>query len=308
MVTQSRICDKRRKQGWCGGHHWKDCFDSEYRQRFYKVIPCTIPSSKCSRILWQARIYGGYVCNEIAADFFKSTQDMEKVHAINLDRTNMERHSKRAFGISGQSWWEGNFLMGSLSPAWEVGASSQILKGDQRKTWDNRLAPHFRFARLEEEAFRQNFLSDCQKWEWISNVFVRCISHIEVPRSLCKADGDYPVYCLERYRQLPGEEQTDMWGGQEVTFRIQLWYPEGEDKFEGWTIVRRYCPAILDGVPNEHEIAVKKKCWIVPHSTNLRYPPLKGWIPCDPLARGNPQIKYIFRWVRSDTGFAQNTW
>ena len=38
---------------------------------------------------------------------------------------------------------------------------------------------------------------------------------------------------------------------------------------------------------------VKKKCWIAPHSSNLKYPPLKGWVPCDPLARGNPTIKYV---------------
>ena len=37
----------------------------------------------------------------------------------------------------------------------------------------------------------------------------------------------------------------------------------------------------------------KKKCWIATQSTNHRYPPRKGWVSCDPLAKGNPEIKYV---------------
>lgn len=39
----------------------------------------------------------------------------------------------------------------------------------------------------------------------------------------------------------------------------------------------------------------ENKCWIAPCIHNRKCPPLKGWIPADPVARGNPTIKYILR-------------
>ena len=41
--------------------------------------------------------------------------------------------------------------------------------------------------------------------------------------------------------------------------------------------------------------SVDRKCWYAPHSMNRQLPPLKGWIPCDPLAKGNPTIALILR-------------
>ena len=40
---------------------------------------------------------------------------------------------------------------------------------------------------------------------------------------------------------------------------------------------------------------VKKLCWIAPCSKNRKLPPLQGWIPSDPAARGTPTLKYILR-------------
>ena len=119
----------------------------------------------------------------------------------------------------------------------------------------------------------------------------QCISHIELIGTTCNADGayerDWP--CWDSFQQ--PEERTARWGGQRVTFEIKFLK---ENDYEGWAIVRRNPQEYdEDGVRIFDDDIVEKRCWIAPCTTNRKHPPLKGWVPCDPLASGNPTIKYI---------------
>lgn len=153
--------------------------------------------------------------------------------------------------------------------------------------------------RIDMQNFPREFISTCQDWEqW--NLLRSCISHVELSGTNCNADGDYfrNGGCWDEYNTNNWDddrrERTATWGGRRVTFAVKYWEPRAEDRFEGWSIVR-FLPTQLDEDGDQvfDEEVVETKCWVAPNSTNLRYPPLKGWISCDPLARGNPTIKYI---------------
>ena len=117
--------------------------------------------------------------------------------------------------------------------------------------------------------------------------FLWCaISHLEITGADC-ANGVYEreMWCDSWYT---GSERTSMWGGRRVKFQIQF-TSRGDEN--GWAIVRFEEPA------NDEDDPVYEICWWAPYSRNMSLPPAKGWVPHDPLARGNsnPSIEYILR-------------
>ena len=156
---------------------------------------------------------------------------------------------------------------------------------------------------IEQPDFSKKYISNVQgQAEFI--LLMHCISHIEVLGTDCDADGSYEtIGGWNNYEQCDDYNSTFQWGDQQVSFRVMYGVPislqgcQDEDKFEGWSIVRRSPPTGPFYEDWEVDIGsvVIKKCWIAPHSTNDRIPPLKGWIPCDPLAKGNPTIKYVLK-------------
>ena len=170
----------------------------------------------------------------------------------------------------------------------------------------------------EDEDFPKKYISLVQHQD-DQNLLRHCISHIEVSGTTCNADGCY-ARCFGWDKYTPkavfneeGRERTRrwQWGGQQVSFRVQYWKPQHPDDsnsidcFEGWSIVRRSPPTGPFDEEGEVDLGnvIKRKCWIAPNSTNRKYPPLKGWVPCDPLARGNPTIKYILNDAISEQYF-----
>merc|ERR1712129_97596 len=162
-------------------------------------------------------------------------------------------------------------------------------------------------TKLEEKDFPKHFISECQK-EDAHEFLDSCISHVEISGSGSGADRKYEKDLFDLYTPMNEEERVRVpgekgwWDGQQVSFRVQYWVPDSEyngtdptddeDKFKGWCIIRRIPPTQVDE-DDPYPPSVKKICWIAPHSTNFKYPPLRGWIPYDPLARGNPTLKYL---------------
>eukprot|EP00956_Cyclotella_meneghiniana_P014120 scaffold20986_cov42-Cyclotella_meneghiniana.AAC.1 len=97
----------------------------------------------------------------------------------------------------------------------------------------------------------------------------KCISLIELSgtgqRNL---DGPFIGY-FSGWRRIATND------GGRLTFMIERTKKDGD---EVWAIVRY--PA-------------NKIYWWAPYSQNLSVPPLRGWVPCDELAKGNPTLKYI---------------
>lgn len=149
---------------------------------------------------------------------------------------------------------------------------------------------------VENQEFPKEFVSRCQEWE-DNHLLRQCISYIELSGSGCNADGKYEKQ-FDRFEDewcMPtNDERTTGWGGHQVTFNVQYWREGGDDDYLGWAIVSVFQPMLDDEEP-DLDARERKKCWIAPCSQNHRRPPLKGWIPADPLARGNPTIKYILR-------------
>lgn len=120
---------------------------------------------------------------------------------------------------------------------------------------------------------------------------LRCIHSIELCGTGINADGLFAQeddYDFD-YR---GGDRTAEWfdgrgeGNHIYNFAIR-YTNRGEE--DGWAIVRyRY-------LPNQEEddySPIYKICWWAPYSKQMDTPPLKGWVPHDPLARGNPWLKY----------------
>ena len=245
---------------------------------------------------------GRNLCSHIVLDYFTydSLRDMEKKQKLDLDliidlvivahKANME-----------------DALKPGLRYIWRKLQSSQVPYGRLMftETQLTRLLPVLKYSKanwrrldlyntdldLEEDDFAKEFVSSSQRWE-NNSLLSRCISHIELSGTTCNADGEFTQCfgCWDRYK--PDEERKDRWGGHQVTFRVQYWEPKDEDTYKGWAIVRKYPPTGMD--EDGDPIGVdKKKCWVATQSTNHRYPPRKGWVSCDPLAKGNPEIKYI---------------
>ncbi|KAL9189363.1 hypothetical protein ACHAXT_009038 [Thalassiosira profunda] len=154
---------------------------------------------------------------------------------------------------------------------------------------------------VDDQTFPEKFVAKSKRWE--EEHFVdRCVSHIELAGTACKANGKYwAEYGIcpwsKRYEphcEDPQQWERDTWDGTPVTFAIQY---IKEDDFEGWAILRLFDPTIFDeedGDP-QYEGFSKTKCWIAPCSANRSRPPLIGWVSADPKARGNPTIKYFLR-------------
>ena len=161
---------------------------------------------------------------------------------------------------------------------------------------------------IEQSNFPKEFIQVSQQSNE-RDLLRNCISHIELSGAGC-ADGSYKqtdgkYWEGDRYEQVDehhGGRREGRWDGVPVSYWIQYWelrndvdLQQDQDNFVGWSIVRRY-PAVgpfdEDG-DVDHASVLKKKCWIAPHSTNLKYPPLKGWIPYDQTERGKPTMEYI---------------
>lgn len=164
--------------------------------------------------------------------------------------------------------------------------------------------------RFEDLDYARKHVTGCQRWEE-KRMLVNCISHIRLSGTNCEADGDFP--CTDQSKHYTGEwcfqdgdpdDRFANWGGQRVTFSIKKYYEGGssaENNYEGWAIVRRWQrpgfePELdEDGevIPGEDDGMIEKLCWIAPYSYNQNLPPFDGWVPADPLAKGNPTIKYM---------------
>ena len=155
-----------------------------------------------------------------------------------------------------------------------------------------------RMDRLDQPGFAREFVSDSHKHA-VGNLLEQCMSHIVVSGTSCNADGEFflvPTSTCWVYEsedsEYPEESRHELWGGQRVIFRLEYII---DASFEGWAIVRYREGTRFDefGDQQGEENVVPDKCWIAPYSKGKRFPPTEGWTSADPLARGEPTIKYV---------------
>ena len=111
------------------------------------------------------------------------------------------------------------------------------------------------------------------------------ISHLELSGAGV-ADGEYERdrMCTDVYN---ADDRTILWGGRRN--RIEIRFTTRGDE-SGWAIFRFEEPD-----NDEEDFGEDEICWWAQCSSNMSLPPAKGWVPRDPLARGNPSIEYILR-------------
>ena len=106
----------------------------------------------------------------------------------------------------------------------------------------------------------------------------RCISEIQ----LCGTG--------RRMVDGPFSRNIQGWRGNTVLFEgvsVRFWIKRAtKDGEEVWAIVCNPFARLND--ESQQEIY-----WWAPYSQNLYMPPLRGWVPCNELAKGNPTLKYI---------------
>eukprot|EP00571_Detonula_confervacea_P004205 CAMPEP_0172315314 /NCGR_PEP_ID=MMETSP1058-20130122/24810_1 /TAXON_ID=83371 /ORGANISM="Detonula confervacea, Strain CCMP 353" /LENGTH=383 /DNA_ID=CAMNT_0013029369 /DNA_START=64 /DNA_END=1215 /DNA_ORIENTATION=- len=152
--------------------------------------------------------------------------------------------------------------------------------------------------KLDQPDFPEAYVSKTTHW-LEESLLHRCINGI-VLSGAGEADGPYDkdedeFMSDQRCYIYKCSGMRMRWGGKIVTFSIQLC-----DK--GWAIMRQYPAPRNNGAAQNNqneesdddaEILVEKLCWVSPCSSNLHFPPLNSWKSVDPLARGNPKIRYI---------------
>ncbi|KAL7450942.1 hypothetical protein ACHAWC_002793 [Mediolabrus comicus] len=243
---------------------------------------------------------GRKLCDAILVDYFKNIGMKEKKLKLDLDLTidlvnvSHQANLKAAFqeGIAyiwkkllstsvpyGKMMFEERHLV-ILVPLLKYFHDNKKNMGIKYNTWEwseDRLLTSPKVG-LENTDFPKNFISKCQNMEqW--HLLKRCIRYIELSGSHCKADGSfYNVGGWDLYQPDDNEDGRNYrWDGIEVKFEI---CHTKEGSFEGWAIVRYYTTEVdEDGHPDYDSM----------------FPPLQGWVPADPLARGNPTLKYILR-------------
>jgi hypothetical protein len=255
---------------------------------------------------------GRKLCDAILVDYFKNIGMKEKKLKLDLDLTidlvnvSHQANLKAAFreGITyiwkkllsttvpyGKMMFEEKHLV-ILAPLLKYSIENKKNLGLRLISEDRLITA--RGVGLDNTDFPKQFISKCQNMEQC-HLLKRCIWYIELSGSHCKADGSfYNVGTWDSYQPDDNEDgRTCGWEGTEVKFEICYW--EGPGSSEGWAIVRYYTTEVDEDGHPDYDSMVKKLCWIAPYSKNRQFPPLQGWVPADPLARGNPTLKYILR-------------
>jgi hypothetical protein len=257
---------------------------------------------------------GRKLCDEIMVDYFKNIGMKEKKFKLDLDfvidlvNVSHQASLDAAFseGIKyiwrkltsdivpyGRMMFEEKHLV-SLVPLLKYSIDNKKNLG-LRHDWlisEERLIASPEMG-LDHTDFPKQFISECQNLEQ-QHLLDSCIWHIELSSSHCNADGSF-------YREdgswdvyQPDDEEegrTSEWDGIEVKFEICYW----REDFEGWAVVRYWIPEFDEDGEPDYNSMVRKLCWIAPYSKNRKLPPLQGWIPSDPAARGYPSLKYHLR-------------
>jgi len=259
-------------------------------------------------------VEGGKLCDQVIVDYFKSINILEKNFTLDLDliidlvnvahKANFDAATKEGINYIYKKLNSVGTPYGRMMFTEEHLIKLAPILQYSRDNWERMGLINGETSRLindldqVSENFPKQFVSDCKSWEEY-DLLKRCISHIELSGSKCKADGNFEkdMNCWDVYSDL--DERTYTWGGETVTFRIQYWE---DDSFEGWAIVRRTPPILIaeDGESDDdgeldYDSIVETRCWIAPYSKNRKRPPLRGWVSSDPMARGNPTIKYVLR-------------
>ena len=118
----------------------------------------------------------------------------------------------------------------------------------------------------------------------------RCIHSVELYGTGINADGLFVRDEDDSFSYHGGARIAEWYDGRgrgTHNYRFVIKYTSrGEES--GWAIMR-YRFLSNQGEDNP---PVRKICWWSPYSKHLDVPPMKGWVPHDPLARGNPWLKY----------------
>ena len=247
---------------------------------------------------------GRELCDLVMVDYFKTTHAMEKSYTLDLDLivellcVAHEANLDSAFKGGMTYIWARINRIGDTPYGRTMFTEEHIKKlapllkhcRDIRHPCCSSLVVEGNSMDLQHKDFPKEFVAVCEKWE-VENLLERCIDEIELSGTKCSADGAYYQFDSENFYQPEDEERTWVWGEQRVSFAIKFLK---DNDYEGWAIVRINPQEYdEDGVAVEINPDFEKRCWIAPYSKNRKYPPLKGWIPSDPLATGNPTIKYI---------------
>lgn len=262
---------------------------------------------------------GRKLCDEIMVDYFKNIVIKEKKLKLDLDfvidLVNVAHRASLnaafAEGIKyiwkkltsttvpyGRMMFEEKHLV-ILAPLLKYSLDNKKDLTPKYMSWLPEIIPELRLsttfeAGLDNPDFPKQFISECQNLEQ-QHLLYRCIRYIELSGSHCNADGSFykEACCWDLYQPADDEEgRTDSWDGIEVKFEMCYWTKEN---FEGWAIVRYWITEFDEDGEPDYDSMVRKLCWIAPYSKNRKLPPMQGWIPSDPAARGYPQLKYILR-------------
>jgi len=265
---------------------------------------------------------GRKLCEVVIIEYMELTNRMEKKNTLDLDfiielvdvthRANMEE----AFKVSMEYIWEKlrsadiryGRLMFTEENLKKLSPLLKYSKNNRDRIWGPYGIGGFQFTEsnlitgssgwdgkddlvhFDDEQFAKVHIARSQK---VAETLLlrQCISHIELSGTSV-ADGAYEGEdcCWDVYVPPHGDRREGTWNGQLVNFVVKYWT---DDDFAGWAIVRKYCTGLDEEGNPDLDTEVELKCWTAPYSQNLKWPPRRGWVPADQLARGDPKIEYI---------------
>mmetsp|Transcript_4114 Transcript_4114/g.9235 ORF Transcript_4114/g.9235 Transcript_4114/m.9235 type:complete len:362 (-) Transcript_4114:62-1147(-) len=249
---------------------------------------------------------GRALCDHLLVEYLESVVRMEEDHSIDINlvvNAVVVAHEANLVGAQGKGL---HYVVRKITDSRSVPYGRTMFTEEHMK----KLVPFLSKANLsrfgllgralhknwdiDQPAFPQMFVSDATKM-YEESLLHQCISHIQLSGTMCNADGVFikpPTELMHRCYEYASDRTFDRGNGIMHFLIKQVKHVDNDDNEScNWAIVARHSSINIGELKTVEEVT----CWVAPYSTNMHLPPRNGWKSSNPLARGNPTLKYILK-------------